>query len=53
MIPAIIIMALWLMIGLYSITIDNRIENGFNVPFAIFMVMIPFFPWIFTACEVM
>lgn len=52
MIPAIIIITLWLMIGLYSIAIDNRIEDGFNVPFAIFMIMIPFFPWILKACGV-
>lgn len=51
MIPAIIIMTLWLMIGLYGIVIDNRIK-GINVPFAIFMVMIPFIPWILKACGV-
>ena len=51
MIPAIIIICLWLMIGLYSISLEN-VENDFivNVPFIVFLSIIPLLPWIFHAC---
>ena len=53
MIPALIIITLWLMIGLYSLTLENvEHEDLINYPFAIFLVMIPFFPWILKCCGV-
>ena len=53
MIPALIIITLWLMIGLYSLTLENvEHDHAVNYPFAIFLTMIPFIPWILKCCGV-
>ena len=45
---AIIIMVMWAILGIYSIYADSRKDN--IIPFIVFVVVIPFFPWIFKFC---
>ena len=53
MIALMIITMFWLVVGVYSITLEN-VENDscINYPFAIFMATVPFFPWIAHICGV-
>ena len=48
MILAIIIFTLWFILGIVGAKIDDDIF--LNIPFLIFIVVIPFFPFIFSVC---
>ena len=51
MIGAIVVFIIWVGIGLYGIALENVEHNmTINIPFCIFMVAVPFLPWIFRAC---
>ena len=50
MISAIIIYTIWLSLGIIGHEIDDDVL--LNVPFLIFMVTIPFFPFIFNWCGI-
>ena len=44
----IIIFTLWFILGIVGAKIDDDVF--FNVPFLIFLIMIPFYPFIFSVC---
>lgn len=48
MISAIIIYTIWFSLGIIGHKIDDDVL--LNIPFLIFIVAIPFFPFIFTLC---
>ena len=50
MIPAISIIIMWIILGIYAIFMENK--NDSQIALIIFISLIPLFPFIFKACGV-